>query len=128
MFCKACGKEITDDSVYCSYCGTNQLVDRAEADKPEKTETGNPGKIKKLEKFGRVALPLAKGVAKEFVEIATPLISSGVSKSGKQIKKSFTKAAGKKTDQALKFFGWKSKTPIDSAKKIFTTAVKNKKK
>lgn len=124
MFCKACGKEITDDSVYCSYCGTNQLVDRAEADKAEKTETGNPGKIKKLEKLGRAALPVAKGI----VEIATPLISSGFSKSGKQIEKSVTKAVDKKTDQALKFFGLKSKTPIDSAKKIFTTAVKNKKK
>lgn len=124
MFCKACGKEITDDSVYCSYCGTNQLVDRAEADKPEKTETGNPGKIKKLEKFGGVVLPVAKGIA----EIATPLISSGFSKSGKQIEKSFTKAVDKKTNQFLKFAGLKSKSPIDSAKKIFTTAVKNKKK
>ena len=24
MFCKNCGKQIADDSVYCSYCGANQ--------------------------------------------------------------------------------------------------------
>lgn len=124
MFCKACGKEITDDSVYCSFCGTNQLVDKADDEKLEKTESGNPGKIKKLEKFGRTALPVAKKIVEPVV---MTLINPALSKAGKEIEKSVTKKFNKATDQGLKYFGFK-KTPVDSIKKKFTTIAKNKKK
>lgn len=119
MFCKACGKEITDDSVYCSYCGTNQLVDKAEAEKSEKTEPGNPGKIKKLAKFGNVALPVAKGILGPVVK---PLIDPALSKA----KKSFAKELDKKVDQALKAKGWKSKTIGDYGKDFLKKAKKIK--
>ena len=26
MYCKKCGKEIPDDSIYCNHCGTRQWV------------------------------------------------------------------------------------------------------
>lgn len=35
MFCKHCGKEIADDSVFCQYCGTNQNVVVTPDTKPE---------------------------------------------------------------------------------------------
>jgi hypothetical protein len=41
MYCKKCGLEITDDSLFCSYCGCNQEVSNMTSE-PETIEDTNP--------------------------------------------------------------------------------------
>ena len=43
MYCKNCGKEITDDSVFCKYCGTRQIPQKIilEFNKPSFRLTGD---------------------------------------------------------------------------------------
>lgn len=44
MYCKECGKEIADDSKFCSFCGKAQMAEKelemTEATEPAKAETG----------------------------------------------------------------------------------------
>lgn len=39
VYCKHCGKQITDDSVYCQFCGGKQDVDNSIADNKKERES-----------------------------------------------------------------------------------------
>ena len=51
MYCKKCGKEIPDDSVFCLYCGTNlkeSITESPRTEEPIKVDVNANWKAKKM--------------------------------------------------------------------------------
>lgn len=56
MYCKKCGKQIADDSVFCQFCGTAQDVNRKDTPTVETVETVTPPDEMKAENKSKFSI------------------------------------------------------------------------
>ncbi|MBX3164391.1 MAG: zinc ribbon domain-containing protein [Bacteroidetes bacterium] len=54
MFCKSCGKQIDDDSVFCSHCGTKQSANVNEVSATTEKVVANPQTVNVNLSFGSI--------------------------------------------------------------------------
>lgn len=54
MFCKSCGKQIDDDSVFCSHCGTKQSANVNEVNATTEKVVANPQTVNVNLSFGSI--------------------------------------------------------------------------
>lgn len=105
MYCKACGKYIPDDSVFCSYCGMEQDEVSDKFEDPIENTKETTGK-----KLQKKVICIAKG-------IAVPVFDASVQIAAETVQKKMFKG----TDKMLKKVGLKEKTfserMVEGAKK-----------
>lgn len=119
MFCKRCGKIISEDSVYCQYCGADQTI----VSEQETCESSQKNNVLKS-----VATGAAKSVGKfagdVLSEVGKELVGYGITETSKGVKKNGTKFI----DRKLKKAGLKDKNLAEKLKDNFKKGKKSRKK
>lgn len=112
MYCKKCGKEISDDSAFCTICGADQTIIL------EDKQHQNAARAKDvMGDLGSIAGEAAMKLAKE-------ILLDGINTSGKAVKKK----SGKVIHKALVKTGLKAETAGDKAEKLIRGIKKRIKK
>ena len=112
MYCKKCGKEISDDSAFCTICGADQTIILE-----GKQHQNATGAKKIIEELGGV-------VGTAAIEVAKEIVSDGINTSSKALKKK----GGKVVHKGLVKIGLQKETVGDKAGKAFRGIKKRIKK